>query len=307
MPTAVEAVRDVMSDRTPAVLTRWQQRSLRATLGRRQLRALAAFRPTSVPSDGGPNQLLHASDGATMAEELDRLASIDADGIGLTIEQAARVDRPTGPWMVLHRDPAGWLEDYVGGLRLVWAEVRPLWTSARSRLEREAERIRVATANYAANEIVTQIEMPGRADEGELVLPSHTRSSGRLRVSSSLQLVPLLAAPPAGSWGDDYADRLLSVRYAIPADRGGGEAPAASSESLEALLGGLRAGILLALEQPRTAGQLAEALFLTPSGLTHHLSALQASQLVTRTREGRHVLVRRTARASALLAIYDRA
>ena len=305
MPTVVEAVRDVMSDRPPAVLTRWQRRMLRTTLPRRDLRALTAFRPTAMASDGGPNELLETSADATMADELERLASTDPDQVGLTIERAAKAGRPTAPWMLVHRDPVGWLEDYLGALRRVWAEVQPHWWRGRGRLQREIDRIQGASDRRTAAEVLTDAEMPGQARDGNLVLPSHTDQSGRLQVAGSLRLVPLLAARPAGGWGDDHADQLLSVRYPLPAERDTADEVAAPG-SLEALLGGPRVGILLALEQPLSAGRVAQRLFLTPSGLTHHLSALEAAGLVTREREGRQVLVRRTNRASALLALYDR-
>ncbi len=304
LPTVVEAVRDVMSDRPPTVLTLWQRRMLRATMPRRELRALTAFRPTAVPSDGGPNELLETVAGAAMRDELERLAASDADQLGLTIEQATKAGRPTAPWMVVHRDPGGWLEDYIGALRRVWAELQPQWWRGRGRLEREIDRIQGASDTHTGAEVLIDAEIPGRIEDGQLALPSHTDQSGRLRVAGTLQLVPLLAARPAGSWGDDDADRLLSVRYPLPAE-GVTADEATSPESLDALLGGPRAAILLALEQPLNPGRMAEQLFLTPSGVTHHLSALEAAGLVTRTREGRNVLVRRTDRANALLALYD--
>lgn len=306
MPTTVEAVRDVVSDRPPAVLTAWQRRALRATLPRRALQALSAFRPTAMPSDGAPNPLLEASPGASMREETDRLAASPAEQLGLAHELATKAGRPTAPWMLLHRNPAGWLEDYIAGLELVWAEVRPHWSTARNRLEREAERLQAVSDHGAGGHLTVHGGLPAPTENGDLVLPSHTEASGRLRVSETIQLVPLLANHPAGSWGDDYGDRLLSIRYPLPVHRDThGEAP--PPDSLEALLGGQRAVLLLMLEQARNPGQMAAQLFLTPSGVTHHLSALEAAGLVTRTREGRRVVVRRTDRAIALLALYDRA
>jgi len=307
MPTVVEAVRDLMTDRPPAVLTRWQRKGLRASLRQRHVRALAAFRPTPIPSPGGPNPLMHASPGATMNEELERLASTDPDELGTAIETATEAGRPTRPWQVLHRDPPGWLDDYLGAVRLVWAEVEPLWVSVSSWLDREVERLAAASARSAGHEVIAQVEMPGRLEAEDLVLPSHTQDSGRLEVGDSLQLVPLVATAPAGGWGDDYADLLLHVRYVLPPrmrDRG---AQSAAPESLEALLGASRAAVLLALNTPKNPGQLAEQLYFAPSGVSHHLAALEAAHLVTRTRVGRRFTVCRTARATALLALYDRA
>ena len=305
MPTLVEAVRDVVSDRPPAVLTRWQRRGLRRGLRRSHARALGAFRPTTAPSPGGPNPLMHASGGACLSEELEHLAATDPDALGLAIERATQAGRPTEPWQVVHRDPSRWLSDYLAAVRLVWTELEPLWLSASAWLDREAERLRVASARHAGSEVIKQIEMPGQLEDSDLVLPSHTQDSGRLRVGSSLQLLPLLAAKPAGGWGDDYGDVILTLRYTIPSRVREQDPQRSEPESLEALLGGPRAAILRALEAPKNPGQLAKQLFFAPSGVTHHLAALEAAKLVTRERQGRNFLVQRTARATALLALYD--
>lgn len=307
MPTLVEAVRDVVTDRPPAVLTRWQRRGLRTALRRKDARALSAFRPTKAPSPGGPNPLMEASAGAGLNEELEQLAATDPDALGLAIERAMQAGRPTEPWQVVHRDPSRWLQDYLAALRLVWTEVEPLWLSASAWLDREAERLQVASERHAGSDVVKQLEMPGRIEGSDMALPSHTQDSGRLRVGSSLQLVPLIATAPAGGWADDYADVILTLRYTIPPRVREHTAEPAASESLEALLGGPRAAILVALTTPKHPGQLAEQLFFVPSGVTHHLAALEAAQLVTRERQGRHFLVKRTARAAAVLALYERA
>ncbi|MBE2320625.1 winged helix-turn-helix transcriptional regulator [Solirubrobacter sp. CPCC 204708] len=307
MPTVVEAVRDLVGARRPAVLSAWQRRLLRRTMPRRTLSALTAFRPTSMASDGAPNPLLAAAPRASMREELERLAVTAPDELGLAIEHAAQAGRPTGPWMHLHRDPAGWLQDYLAGLRLIWSEVRPLWANAHDRLAREVEQLEAISGRGAGGQLAAVRALPGRIERGALVLPSHTEQSGRLTVSNSVQLVPLFADAPAGSWGDDYGQRLLSLRYALPPSRAPEAPERLAPDSLEALLGSARAAVLVALADARSPGALAERLFLTPSGVSHHLAALESAGLVTRMRQGRHVAIRRTARAVALLALYDRA
>jgi DNA-binding MarR family transcriptional regulator len=307
MPTVVEAVRDVVGGRRPAVLSAWQLRLLRRTMPRRMLRALAAFRPTSMASDGAPNPLLVAAPRASMREELERLAATPPEALRRAVERASKSGRPTGPWMHLHRDPAAWLEDYVAGVRAIWAEVRPIWANAHDRLAREAEHLEVISGLGSAGHLAAGRALPGRAERDALVLPSHTETSGRLTMSGSVQVVPLLADVPAGSWGDDCGQRLLSLRYPLlPSRTAEADAPLAP-DSLEALLGSARAAVLLALDDRRGPGDVAERLLLTPSGVSHHLGALESAGLVTRTRLGRRVAIRRTGRAIALLALYDRA
>ncbi len=43
-----------------------------------------------------------------------------------------------------------------------------------------------------------------------------------------------------------------------------------------------------------------------PNMVTHHLRALEAAGLITRTRQGRNVWVRRSARGTQLAALYER-
>ena len=82
---------------------------------------------------------------------------------------------------------------------------------------------------------------------------------------------------------------------------GGGPPPAA----LEGLLGSRRALILRLLDPPLAAGKIAEAMFAVPSAASHHVAILERAGLVTRELRGRRVLVRRTARGTELLELYD--
>ena len=70
---------------------------------------------------------------------------------------------------------------------------------------------------------------------------------------------------------------------------------------LEALLGPQRARVLRELERPQSVGGLAKALIAVPSAATHHVGALEAAGLVVRERDGRRVIVHRTARGSRLV------
>jgi DNA-binding transcriptional ArsR family regulator len=75
--------------------------------------------------------------------------------------------------------------------------------------------------------------------------------------------------------------------------------------TLHALLGIPRARILRELDAPATNNRLAAVLQTVPSAATHHVSALAAAGLVVRDRSNGSLLVRRTARGDALVALYD--
>jgi DNA-binding transcriptional ArsR family regulator len=78
----------------------------------------------------------------------------------------------------------------------------------------------------------------------------------------------------------------------------GQEPPA---EALAAVLGRGRASVLLTLDAPRTTGDVARRLEITPGGASQHLSSLKAAGLVSSNRHGRSVLYARSPLADELV------
>jgi DNA-binding transcriptional ArsR family regulator len=134
---------------------------------------------------------------------------------------------------------------------------------------------------------------------GRWVLEWPVATSARLTVpDQGLTLVPLVAGSRASIVDADSASVKL-VGYPLRARRCDG--------TLEALLGIPRARILRELDVPATNNRLAAVLQTVPSAATHHVSALVAAGLVERDRSNGSLLVRRTSRGDALLALYARA
>jgi Helix-turn-helix domain/Family of unknown function (DUF5937) len=79
----------------------------------------------------------------------------------------------------------------------------------------------------------------------------------------------------------------------------GGDAPA---EALAAVLGRGRAAVLIALDAPRSTGEVARRLEITPGGASQHLSSLKAAGLVSSNRHGRSVLYARSPLADELVS-----
>ena len=77
--------------------------------------------------------------------------------------------------------------------------------------------------------------------------------------------------------------------------------PPAPTDALASVLGRGRAGVLLALDAPRSTGEVARRLDITPGGASQHLSSLKAAGLVSSNRHGRSVLYARSPLADELV------
>lgn len=308
LPTAVALIGDALSDRDRAGSLPRMRRSLLAQLRGRDIAALLPFRAGARlnGADGRPNEVVPALAGASIDEELEAVLAIDPDGLSRSIDTAARAGHPAYPWRPVAHDPARWLRSYAEALRRAWVVLEPLWTRSAGLLDRDVERVSVALARGAGAELIAQLYPYSSVVDDELLLPSHSNEPGRVRIGDSLRLHPLLAPATASGWTDDYADLCLAVRYSLPNAWRVFEGEHPPPASLEALLGPQRARILHRLDRPATSGQLAEMLYAVPSMASHHLRALEAAGLITRTREGRQVRVRRSARGTELVALYER-
>jgi DNA-binding transcriptional ArsR family regulator len=119
---------------------------------------------------------------------------------------------------------------------------------------------------------------------------------GRHRVEASgrgLLLVPsVFAHKPAPPVSPDeppllvYPCRGVATLWA--------PTPTADTTALTSLLGAPRARLLHLLDEPLPTVEIARRLTVTPSAVSQHLQVLHATGLVTRTRDGRQVLYRRS-------------
>jgi DNA-binding transcriptional ArsR family regulator len=89
-----------------------------------------------------------------------------------------------------------------------------------------------------------------------------------------------------------YPSRGIATLWAPPPPR-----PAAA---LASLIGAPRAQLLDMLAEPLPTIELARRLKVTPSAISQQLQVLHATGLVTRARDGRQVLYRRTELADQL-------
>ncbi|MFL6141027.1 MAG: DUF5937 family protein [Labedaea sp.] len=112
----------------------------------------------------------------------------------------------------------------------------------------------------------------------------------------------LVLAPSVLGWPKvlvqlcDPAEAVL----AYPALGVGAEPGATVADGLSRLLGATRASLLRDLDVPRSTGDLSTRHQLAPATVSYHLKVLHGSGLVTRTRDRRTVLYRRTEQGDAL-------
>ncbi|MGW4569173.1 ArsR/SmtB family transcription factor [Streptomyces sp. NPDC004561] len=78
--------------------------------------------------------------------------------------------------------------------------------------------------------------------------------------------------------------------------------PAPDASAFTALLGAPRTTLLRLLAEPLPTVELARRLGVTPSAVSQHLRVLAGTGLVTRARDGRRVLYRRSALAERLVS-----
>jgi DNA-binding transcriptional ArsR family regulator len=207
---------------------------------------------------------------------------------------------PPAHWRGVAQQPVRWLHAYAGAMTDAWAVTKPLWRRAGALLDREIERVGTAVVRGRLDLLLSGLHPHCRFGDGVLTIrdpePARYELAGR-----PLVLVPMLSGRDALICSLDRPDAVW-LAYPVPgADRllAGAGVPD-RGDSLELLLGPVRARVLTALARPRTMGELAGLTGLAPSAITYHCRRLTSAGLLERERCGREVRVARTERAEQL-------
>jgi DNA-binding transcriptional ArsR family regulator len=285
LPTLL-AIADAVGGRSGGVSVEW----LRIASGALDRRDRQALEPV-VARPGGvvPDCLLALPSVGVRAPEQDfeRIAATDPETLRGQLA-ACGLERDA-PWAAVAHDGTRWLRRYAHALRKLWAATETRWTAGSQLLDRELERVGVAVARGTALQALRPLEV-----------------ADGLTAQRHLILMPKLTRPCSATIRAYDGPTLTHLAYPVPGARRLLDDHLPPPSSLEALLGPARTRILRQLDRPRPVGRLAEALYAAPSVATHHANALETAGLIERQRHGRHVLVRRTARGTALLALYER-
>jgi DNA-binding transcriptional ArsR family regulator len=301
MPSLQAALRESVGGKPTGMPAAWGE-AIRRHLLPQDHDTLAPFalpRHTLIPD---PVAGLADPPGESFKEGIERLMSTPDDFLVSEIETCVAAT-PNGAWQAAARDPSRWLRRYAASLLRAWKGFGPIWRRAKPALGREVERIGMAAALDAQLELLDGLIATAAVRDGRWYCPCAFYEGRHRFPDDGVVLMPLLGGERSSILArrDDVMETIM---YPLRSLRGVAHsgAPAAA---LESLLGVPRAEILRALACPTSIGRLAAALRSVPSAATHHVGALEAAGLVARDRSGRHVLVRRTERGEALLALYD--
>jgi DNA-binding transcriptional ArsR family regulator len=290
------ATRDAAGAERAGTPEAWR-RVIRAHLTRADYEVLAPLatpRPTLVPSALVP---FPGNGSQSLKDALEEIVAADAT-LGVEIDECMCAPA-AGDWRAPARDPRRWVRGLALAMTRAWAGFRPIWQAGQEQIAAEAERVAGASARGGHLQVLGELVPCAHVSGGRWVLEWPVATSARLAVpEEGLTLVPLIAGSRASIVDADTATVKL-VGYPLRARRADG--------TLDALLGIPRARILRELDVPASNNRLAAALQTVPSAATHHVTALVAAGLVERDRSNGSLLVRRTSRGDALLALYERA
>jgi DNA-binding transcriptional ArsR family regulator len=302
LPTVFTVTRDALRNGRRGTSAAWRA----AAVGRLRRRDAAALAPvTDARCQSWPDALDHnEAPHETLDDALDRVLATPSEVLLHALEGDPDVT-PGSWWDGMRRDPDRWQRSYADALHRAWLGLEPLWRRSATLLEREAERIDAAVdRGVPTTQIVSDVHTRAVLAGDRLRLAPTAGDPRRLQLGDrGVILSPMIAAgrggiiSTTGGWFVRTAYPLADAWSTV-----GGRPPGPAS--LEALLGPQRSRLLRRLERTYMAGELSQAVGLSPSGTSYHLRALEVAGLVARERQGEHVLVRRTHRGTVLLALY---
>lgn len=234
-----------------------------------------------------------------LAELEDELAVVSAtppEQARAEVQRSYRRKPPLPPVLeAFVEDPAAGLAEVVALLRAYWERaLAPHWPRVRMLLEGDVLYRARQMADGGAERLFADVDPTVSWADGVLSI-----DKGSIQQDVDLEDRGLLFVPSAFAWPDVVlvTDPKWQPTIVYPA-RGvgtlwetGGAAP---PEALGALLGKVRAGVLLALDRPRSTTDLARALGVSAGGVSQHLGVLRAAGLVHGHRVGRSVLYLRS-------------
>jgi DNA-binding transcriptional ArsR family regulator len=187
-------------------------------------------------------------------------------------------------------------------LEAIWTGlVLPSWSEIQGLLERDILYQARGLARHGLAAVLDDVAPPHALDGGQLLV-RHDGNDRRGLDDTGILLVPSAFIRPRTATVHAPSAAPLTIRY--PARGAGALWSPPSSErhrGLKRLIGGTRAQILEALDEPMHTSALALHLRRSPGNIADHLAVLRNSGLVDKFRLGLHVIYSRTSLGEAML------
>src|SRR3954447_9537157 len=273
----------------------------RAALGRLDLGPLWELQaPTRYTPD-----FVHPPPRTPLAElddELDEMLATPPEQIRAEVQRTYRGQPPPDVLAPFVDDPARAVRDLAELMRAYWERTLAAhWPRIRTLLEGDVLHRARRMADGGASRLFADVDPTVSWADGVLRI-----DKGSVEQDVDLRDRGLLFVPSAFAWPDVVlvTDPRWQPTLVYPA-RGVGtlweaDRPAAP-EALGALLGKVRAAVLMALDHPRSTTDLARALGVSAGGVSQHLGILRAAGLVHGHRVGRVVLYLRSPAGDGLV------
>jgi DNA-binding transcriptional ArsR family regulator len=303
--TALAMIADALAGRRRGLPELWR-RALSSRVGRlghEAVRPLAAPNHSVAPDSVVP--LTPIGGDVSVQEQISVLQDTAPEALIADLERTFGPGPLPAHWRPAAERPARWLHGYASAIADVWNTTEPLWKRARPLLDREVERVGIATVRGGPELLLGSLT--SRIAHGERGLLISDLEPGSFELGNRrIVLVPMLAGKDALIVSLDNPEAVW-IAYPVPGADSLWRRPVAPAvDELSALVGPVRADLLCALEQPMTMSMLATDMQIAPSGLTYHCDRLRAGRLITRERRGREVWIARTHRAEELLELFRR-
>jgi len=226
----------------------------------------------------------------------DAVGDVDSASLGEFLSTI--YDEPPQRWRSVLDNPKPWIHSMAAAMRRAGPIIDVLWRRAAIRLDIEEARFTTAAESGAIEVFYNTLSPAATMTDGELRV-----AWGReifIEFPGDVILAPLLAPPGTQLLLDRGRDICNAYALSSTAEIWGDHEPVGR---LQALLGPLRAELLLALQSPVTMGELAGRLGCPPSTLSHHAGKLASTGLVATVRLGKQIWIGRTEQGNRIVEL----
>lgn len=230
----------------------------------------------------------------TWAQQLAQMRATPAETVA---EQFAECAEPLSPQVRTAVERGTFARRAAGALDTFWRwAMAGTWPALHDRMQADLA-VRMATMATQGVGAVLGTLHPTMAWTGTSIRLHRVSEEEHFFAGTELVLAPSVLAWPklAVQLDDPEAAVLTYPVYGLGIRPAGGNGTA-----LTRLLGGTRAALLRDLDVPRTTTDLSSRHNLAPATVSYHLRVLHGSGLITRQRDRRSVLYRRTEQGDAL-------